>query len=235
MAARKPSERRHGGDETTELNLTPIMNIICILIPFLLLTASFFKITILPVAAPKYKSMGVSTEEDDKNEKPLNLTVAITKNGYRILTEQQVEDSGKTIPLTSCSVDKDGGNPVLSTDSNARVDTRCYNLPKLYEHLYELKTKYEKTKIVHLSAEPDTKFKYVAATMDATRFIRGDRKMNADAKILTRFASYDEYLKSHPKLDTCTYPNNHPDPNKRGKEYKCFKPLFPQVVFTVVE
>lgn len=236
MAA-KPSERRHAEEPMQDLNLTPIMSVIIILIPALLITASFFKLAILSVAAPKYKTLGVQQEEDDQKKKPLNLTVMITKDGYRISQEHQIEDSGKIIPMTNCTIDAASGDPVISNDSGVdkKVSSnRCYDRPNLYKYLYEVKQRFPHEKVVIISAEPDTKWKHIAQTLDATKFLRSDVP-GENGKVVPMFASFDSFLKSHPKKGTCTYDDNHKDPKRRGQEYKCFKPLFPHPIFSVVE
>jgi len=51
--ARKPSERRHLEEPDNDLNLIPMMNLICLLIPFLLLSAEFIKIAVINVSSPQ--------------------------------------------------------------------------------------------------------------------------------------------------------------------------------------
>lgn len=235
--ASKPSERRHAREQLQDLNLTPIMSVIIILIPALLITASFFKLAILSVAAPKYKNLGVQQEDDDQKKKPLNLTVMITKDGYRISQEHQIEDSGKIIPMTNCTIDAASGEPVRSDDTGVEKKTnssRCYDRPRLYAYLYSVKQRFPHEKVIIISAEPDTKWKHIAQTLDTTKFLRSDVPQDK-GKVIPMFGSYDAYLKSFPKKGTCVYEDNHKDPKKRGQEYKCFKPLFPYPIFSVVE
>jgi biopolymer transport protein ExbD len=79
--ARKPSERRHSKEKIEDLNLSPIMSILVILIPMLLYAFSFFEVKVQAVTAPR---MGQSkpTKDKEEEEKPLNLTVLVTSKGF---------------------------------------------------------------------------------------------------------------------------------------------------------
>ena len=50
--ARRPSQQRHTEEPLEEVNLIPIMSILCILIPVLILAFNFFEVSIQQVAAP---------------------------------------------------------------------------------------------------------------------------------------------------------------------------------------
>ena len=54
--ARKPSDRSHFVETEGEINLSPIMSILVILIPMLLLLFNFHEIKVQAVAAPKVGS-----------------------------------------------------------------------------------------------------------------------------------------------------------------------------------
>ena len=51
--SRKPSERRNAEDFDDELDLTPIMSILVILIPVLLFAFSFFEVRVQAVSSPR--------------------------------------------------------------------------------------------------------------------------------------------------------------------------------------
>ncbi|MDZ7362176.1 MAG: biopolymer transporter ExbD [candidate division KSB1 bacterium] len=73
---------RHGG---SDLNMTPVMNIFLILVPFLLLTASFVKIAILEMSLPSLsqKNSSVSQPSEEKKALVLNM-LAIRENGFEL-------------------------------------------------------------------------------------------------------------------------------------------------------
>jgi len=78
---------RRGGDEVKDitLNLLPFMNLMTLLIPFLLLSASFITIAVIDSSLPAIGQPQPKdkTEEEDK-EPPLNLQIAITEDGFTV-------------------------------------------------------------------------------------------------------------------------------------------------------
>ena len=80
-----PSAKAHGVEDIpAEVDLKPVMGLIVILIPLLLYSFSFFNIKIQPVSAPKTGAAAPGTGNDDKDKKPLNLTVAVSSPGFAI-------------------------------------------------------------------------------------------------------------------------------------------------------
>ncbi|MDF1565589.1 MAG: biopolymer transporter ExbD [Deltaproteobacteria bacterium] len=156
--ASKPSGRGHRGKEDIPpLNITPIMNLIIILIPALLLSAAFVQIAVINVSAPQIGS-GVAEEKPEDEEKKLNLTVAVTDKGFTVagtgavLGGEGAEEAGPTIPKKA-----DGE----------------YDYEALANKLAEIKDAFpDETKMV-LNAEPDIKYSKIIATMDATRELEG--------------------------------------------------------------
>ena len=156
--ARKPSGRGHREKEKVPpLNITPIMNLIIILIPALLLSAAFVQIAVINVSAPQIGS-GVAEETPEDDVKKLNLTVAVTDKGFTVagtgavLGGEGAEEAGPTIPKKA-----DGE----------------YDFEALANKLAEIKDAFpDETKMV-LNAEPDIKYTVVIMTMDATRELEG--------------------------------------------------------------
>lgn len=68
-----------------ELNITPVMNIFLILIPFLLLTAVFVRIAVLEFSLPTADSR--STESTGQQEKAVVTIIAINENGFDLKTQ----------------------------------------------------------------------------------------------------------------------------------------------------
>ena len=78
--ARRPSERRHSEEELEEVNLIPIMSILCILIPVLILAFNFFEVSIQQVAAPKIRFLRCHSRRNVGDQPALReLFVAQTK------------------------------------------------------------------------------------------------------------------------------------------------------------
>ena len=166
--ARKPSDRRHGDEGDTDLNLIPIMNLVLMLIPAILITAAFVEITVINVSAPQIGG-GAPQEPQEKPDKPpLNLTIVLTDQGFTIagaggVLGQEQEDpnaqKGPTIPMTS-----DGK----------------YDWPALTKKLVEIKDAFpEETKVI-INAEPDIKYEFLVGTMDASRETSDHRELFPD-------------------------------------------------------
>ena len=95
MSKRNRKPRKSDEDvKEIVLNLLPFMNLMTLLIPFLLLSASFITIAVIDsslpaIGAPQPKD---KVDEEEK-EPPLNLQIGITEEGFTV--------SG-TSPLLGC-------------------------------------------------------------------------------------------------------------------------------------
>jgi biopolymer transport protein ExbD len=153
--SRKPSDRRNSEEEVPELDLTPIMAILVILIPVLLFAFSFFEIKVQAVAAPRLGSGKASKKDDDK--KPLNLTVIITSKGF--VVKQQAE-------LTTAPEKPIFKRQMIDSD---KIAVETYDYPALYSRIMAKKLEYPEERIVNIGAEPHIPWKVVARTIDAVR------------------------------------------------------------------
>jgi biopolymer transport protein ExbD len=70
---------RHHNDDTAELNITAFMNLMVILVPFLLITAVFSRLTILELNLP-----GSSTEPVDPQEQAFQLEVIVRQDKIEV-------------------------------------------------------------------------------------------------------------------------------------------------------
>jgi biopolymer transport protein ExbD len=162
--ARKPSERRHGEEPDNDLNLIPMMNLICLLIPFLLLSAEFIKIAVINVSSPQLGGgPSVTSQQKEKEEKqPLNLTIAITDQGFTIA------GSGAVL-----GAEDSGGGPTIALkeryDKDLRKNVMDYDYPALTKKLDDIKKIAPDETQVILSAEPDIEYNVLIKTMDASR------------------------------------------------------------------
>ncbi|MCI0697578.1 biopolymer transporter ExbD [candidate division KSB1 bacterium] len=74
--------KRTGGDD---LQMTPIMNVFLILVPFLLLTASFVKIAILEMSLPSLSQQAAPQSVTQEQQKQLVLNMlAIRQSGFEL-------------------------------------------------------------------------------------------------------------------------------------------------------
>jgi biopolymer transport protein ExbD len=180
MPPKRPAEK------DPELDLTPIMNMVIILIPLLLLSLVFVEVSVINVTAPKL-SAGAPQEKKEETV-PLNLTVTLSYNGIIVAAE------GGTLPpedgcpaesqVTLCLKDananvKDkfeqarrkiadgdvlGGEPIL----NEALEQ--YRWRPLYNRLIEIKKKFPNETVVNIAAEPDMPFGAIIRAMDVTRY-----------------------------------------------------------------
>ena len=144
-----------------DVDLKPMMAIICILIPLLIFAFSFYEIKVQPVAAPKVGFSGVKgasavAQEDQKT--PLNLTVLITEKGFAI--KQTAELAGADSDMR---IEKKN---FVSKEGDRVVD---YDYPGLYAKLAEIKKKFPDETSINIGAEPDVAWEYVCRTIDAAR------------------------------------------------------------------
>ncbi len=162
--AYRPSKRRKYAPAHVELNLFPVMNLLVVLIPLLLSTATFVKLGIIELNLPKVASGPLSQVAHEKEAQPsLDLTITITPKGFYLSTSRAVlrdqQTGGPTIPILS--------------DGN-------YDYAKLSSHLYEIKRKISGTafdsKRVIVQVAMEIEYQVLVDTIDAARSIRVENK-----------------------------------------------------------
>jgi biopolymer transport protein ExbD len=193
--ARKPSQRRNYHEEEMELNLTPMMNLIAILIPALLVSTVFVEIAVINVSAPAIGTAPDAEPPKDKPDKPpLNLTVTVTDKGFTLAGSGGVlntvgadaETKGPTIPIiqkqVSCQRFLGTWPPPRSKNrSQAKCenpeDTRTfwvYDEGSLQKKFLELKDAFPEEKRMIIAAEEDIEFEAIINVMDAGRMVKGE-------------------------------------------------------------
>ncbi len=138
MVGRARRRRRQDADE---MNITAFMNLMVILVPFLLITAVFSRLTILQLNLPAAES------EPTANEQLLNIEVIVRKDQIQIA---------------------DRGTGLLQALPN--LDGR-YDLRGLTTYLQLVKQKYPEKSDATVLLEPDTPYDTVVQVMDAVRAI----------------------------------------------------------------
>lgn len=162
--AYRPSFRRTNPIENVEPNLTPVMNLMVVLIPLLLSSAEFIKISILelnlpPAAGPVQETL----KKPQEKIRNLDLTVSVTHDGFYISSALAVlrpeSGEGPSIPLRA-----DG----------------TYDFELLSQKLYEIKQsaegKFPDTETIIIQAEPNVDYQTLVSTMDAARSIRVEER-----------------------------------------------------------
>ncbi|HEY8508814.1 MAG TPA: biopolymer transporter ExbD [Steroidobacteraceae bacterium] len=133
-------KRRHArGKEAGEMNITAFMNLMVILVPFLLITAVFSRLTILQLNLPGESTQATETEQ------VLNIEVIVRKDQIQVA---------------------DRGTGLLKALPNNGAD---YDLKGLSEYLQIVKSKYPQKTDATVLLEPDTPYDTVIQVMDAVR------------------------------------------------------------------
>lgn len=157
MAHRPSKMMKHDIDEM-QVNITPMMNLMVVLIPLLLSSAEFVRLGIielnLPPAASSEKAL-MEQEIPEEQLKELDLTVTVTDQGFFISSSLAVlsgkEANKPSIPL------KDG----------------AYDFELLTSTLYQIKKKaganFADTDEIIIMAESDVTYQTIVQTMDAAR------------------------------------------------------------------
>ncbi len=158
--ARRSHHYRRPKKEPAELNITTFLNLMVVLVPFLLITAVFSRITILELSLPA----GAGGGNDNKQQ--LSIEVIVREKGLEIGNGKQVL---ARFPLLK---EEDVGGTL--DDKGVRDMTALYDLKLLSDFLVKIKGKYpEKTDAVVLM-EPDIEYRVLIRVMDAVRssFVR---------------------------------------------------------------
>ncbi|KAA0231321.1 biopolymer transporter ExbD [candidate division KSB1 bacterium] len=158
----KPSKRRHIKEESTELNLTPIMNLMVVMIPLLLSSAQFIKIGIielnLPPAAGATAGMASGSAPKEAQRK-LDLTVSITDQGFYI--------SSAAAMLTGATAT----GPTIPIQTNGEYDFQALS-QKLHEIKQNIGNGFSDSESIIIQAENKIRYQVLVSTMDAARMIR---------------------------------------------------------------
>jgi len=138
--AYRPSKRRRHSVLSEDINLTPILNIFMIIIPFLLLTAVFAKTSIIDIYLPQE---GREAKDNMSSQALQILTVKVTEIGFEL----------------------DGiGNGILIPRIGKNL-----NFKQLTTELIKLKDKNPDKEEVVLLFDPNTPYDLIVNIMDTTR------------------------------------------------------------------
>lgn len=131
----------HAGE--TELNLTAVMNIFLILIPFLLLTAVFVKISILEFSLPNLSKKSAETSAQKPKSVILNV-LSIKESGFEL----------KSPELNFSPIDK---------------KNELFNWEVLVEQLNKIKDTYPDSEEIIITPVNTIKYDTIISVMDRCR------------------------------------------------------------------
>jgi biopolymer transport protein ExbD len=156
MAYRPSYRRTRVKIENLQPNLTPVMNLMVVIIPLLLSSAQFIKISVIELNLPP--AAGAKTVKVDmakETELRLDLAVTITAKGFFLSSAAGIMKTAQ-----GPSIPKVNGE---------------YNYALLSQRLYEVKQKaigrFRDTNSIVIQAEPEVDYQTLVSTMDASRAI----------------------------------------------------------------
>ena len=164
MAKRKPSERSHGhgggGEEPLDLDVTPFLNILFMLILSILAMTSWTQLAMLNVAAPQIGGGGGGSGGGAPSDEAtaLNLTVFVLKDGINIGA------SGATLDGSSEARPGQTLIPVV-----AKNGLPAYDYKNLQDRLIEIKKSFTNEESMIISADGSVPYDVVIKVMDAAR------------------------------------------------------------------
>lgn len=92
----KPSQKRSREEQSTEINITPIMNLMVVLIPLLLSASKFTELALLeylpPAEGAPVEAGAAPSEESDANTEKINLLLNLVETGIQVSIFQSVEE-----------------------------------------------------------------------------------------------------------------------------------------------
>jgi len=165
--AGRPSQRIRGKIRATEIDLLPVMNLMTILIPFLLLSATFVRLTIIDSALPAASRATDRVEKDASptptpEEKKLNLTVFIRADGFTLAGIGGILD-------VAAEKDKKPESEKPPQTVIAKKPDGTYDYDKLKEILIRIKEVFPGQNTVILLPEPDIIYDDIVQVMDVAR------------------------------------------------------------------
>jgi len=154
----KPSQRSHNKYKEIPLDIRPVLNLMVVLIPVLLYSAEFVKLSIRELNLPPAGSSDKGNQDNElaEQEKRFQLTVIISKRGFYIGNQAgYLTGEANTAADPAISILEDGS----------------YDYNKLKEQLIEIKDKikdqgFVDEKSIIISAEADIEYKHIIKLMD---------------------------------------------------------------------
>lgn len=158
--AYRPSKRARHGFDLEHANITPMMNLMVVLIPLLLSSAEFVRLGVielnLPPAAKGTEGKMLSGLPQESVKK-LDLAVTVTDRGFFISSSMAVLSGLKK---------NEPSIPLVNNNYDFETLTR-----KLYEIKQKATGKFPDTEQIVIMAEPEIDYQTLISTMDATRSI----------------------------------------------------------------
>jgi biopolymer transport protein ExbD len=147
------ASRRRASEEDTELNMVPIMNMFMVLIPFLLMSASFIHIKAINTSVPVHAS---KTKSDAPEVSDIKVTVMLA------LGEKKLGVSATADGLSAAQLSEFEKDISLASGMEGAGDS-------LKGILKDIKTRYPKSDTVILVPDAAILYEQIIKTMDMAR------------------------------------------------------------------
>ena len=145
--------------EPPELNITTFLNLMVVLVPFLLITAVFSRVTVMELTLPAGGSSA-------SNKQQLTIEVIVREKGLEIGNGRQVL---ARFPLLNADNAEAGIDDAGESDTSKLYDTKL-----LAKYLTRIKAKYPDKTDALVLMESDIEYRVLIRIMDAVRstFVR---------------------------------------------------------------
>ncbi len=155
--------RYRSAREVADVNLIPVMNLFVTLIPFLLLAAAFYHVSVIPTSLPS-QTDGSSDIASDEISVTVNLLV---EKQRIILTASSAVLAEETLSELSLEIKKNG--------------KKGFDLKMLSKALVEIKKRYSKSDTVVVLPADDVPYEDIVRILDTAReykFKKGKKEMS---------------------------------------------------------
>ncbi|MBI3179440.1 MAG: biopolymer transporter ExbD [Deltaproteobacteria bacterium] len=148
--------------QEVNLELTPMMNLLTGLVPFMLMSAAFFQLSVIQISVPVASSTGETDIAKEEDAVTLNLRITATTF--------DLSASSDTLSPTEVKKLKASIPRVHGDDAAERA---VYQ--QVSEAAYQIKGKYTASDTVIVVPDPEIPYEVVVASMDAVRDIVQER------------------------------------------------------------
>ena len=150
---------RRATEDAVEINVIPVMNLFMVLIPFLLLGATFFHIGVIPTSTPT-----LSPSDSDVPKTPTTVAVNLE------ITQDLLRITASSVSLEPEELE------ALSAEWPKKNEE--YQVDALQRALVEIKKKYPESNTLTVLPYEDLNYQVLVSVLDVTR----NRQVGLDAK-----------------------------------------------------
>jgi biopolymer transport protein ExbD len=153
--------KRRASEEEPDINLIPIMNMFMVLIPFLLMSASFFHIKAINTSIPVHADKPSQTDALKDNEKiKITVVLEIKADQLRIST---LSDTPNDLALSNKEI-------VILRAVGSEI-----SVAELADHLRKIKAGYPDSDTMILIPDDEVSYRDIIRAMDCARTYQSDQ------------------------------------------------------------